>query len=137
MNFLIELEKTEKGLVFKLREGKPLLVEARSVGKPFDMTFEDRPYGAGYQYGGSPRYGNFVEQLDDELKKRLSLQIANSFLLISSEREVSKRETLYSNGPPIVRPRIVTQNIQLYSIDETKASKQRDFTRAFVATWAR
>lgn len=136
MTFPIELEKTDRGLAFKLRESEPILVEANLLSEPFDMTFEDRPYGTGNRYGGNPRYGNFGEQLDKEIMiRRLSSEIANAYLHIGSEREISKARTIYGNHPPIERPRIVTQKIQLYGLNEDIARKQRDFIGAFVIAW--
>jgi hypothetical protein len=138
MIYPVELEVLDEGLTFKLRERerKPLRVEARPLGKPFDMTFEDRPHGNGDSYGGSPRYGNFGEQLDIEIEKRgLSPKVANAYLEVSPDREVSAKRTIYGNHPPIERPRIVTRRIQLYSIKKEVAQDQRAFTAAFVAAW--
>jgi len=138
MTFPIELEKLEKGLIFKLREGEPIVVEAKPLGEPFDMTFEDRAHGAGDWYGGKPeeRYGNFGEQMDVEIEERgLSPEVANAYLAIGSEEEISKGTTIRGNHLPIERPRIARQKIQLYSIEEEVAKAQRGFTGALVMAW--
>ena len=102
------------------------------------MTFEDRPHGSGDRYGGYPRYGNFGEQLEEEIKIRgLNPKIANAYLLMGSEIEISKETTIYGNHLPIERPRIVAQKLKLYNLDEDTARNQRAFIGAFVMAWTR
>lgn len=138
MVFPVELEESDKGLVFKLKE-ELLIVNAKSLGVPFDMIFEDRPHGSEDRYGGKPeeRFGNFGEQLDKEIIKRgFNPEIANAYLTIGSEEEISERRTIYGNHPPIERPRIAKRKIQLYSLDKEVAINQRKFVVEFVMTWA-
>jgi hypothetical protein len=139
MTFPVELDVLEKGLVFKLREGEPVFVEARPLNESFDMTFEDRSYGSRDLYGGRPeeRYGSFIEQLDVEITRRgLIPEIANGYLEIGPETEISKETTIYGNHSSIKRPRVVRQKIQLYSLDGEVARNQRIFVTAFVMTWS-
>lgn len=133
MSFPVELERKGKGLVFKVREVRPKIINARLLGEPFDMVFEDRVHGTGSRYGGSPRYGNFGEQWDAEIKQRgLTLEVANAYLAHTEPRRVSEATTIYGEPLLIDRPKIDVQRIQLYSIDNETAKKQRVFIAAFV-----
>ena len=141
MSFVVELERIVGGkLTFKVRKKVPVNVDATPLGEPFNMRFEDRPYGTGNRFGGKPeeRYGNFGEQMDFELVKRgLTVETANTYLAFEEPREINKAHTVYRKDlPPIERPRIVEQRMQFYSVSSEIARKQREFIANFIFTWA-